>query len=526
MFRGLQRPETRAVIGVLGLVLVFYVVNNGVWLLLDRSSPSYDKAAHAGFALQFLRLFEEPTRLSLAKLLKVTQYWPPFFHLSSVPVTMVLGFSVASVAATNFLFLPVAVFSIYGIGRRLFDGWVGAWAVVLTLLYPIVYFLARTVLVDFALLAMVALSLNLVLASDGGLYPRRSWGLGLAAGCAMLTKWTAVVFLSGPALFWLVRCLRRGKPRPFAAAASLGLAALAFALVALPWYVKAFGPFVEGAKVAFGSDPLQEGDPAAVLDSVKWYWHATESALILWPLLIPTLAGLAACLVWRRHREGRLFLLCWTLPPLVFLVLIPNKDARFVVPALPAVAMMAAAGIQSMPWRTVRSAIWASTLAVGILQFYAISFGWPFPASQASNAPSRRADWRVGEIVSAIASTHAARPMLVGVLPNEPDFEPNLFILATAIGRLPLHVNGLGYHREAAEDWSRYDAIVSKTGTLSPEYSAGNRIALRQDLVRRAHASAGGLRIALWRTWPLPDGSRAEVYTITDTSGTPGTPAR
>ena len=98
MFRGLHRPETRAVVGVLGLALLFYVVNNGVWLLLDRSSPSYDKAAHAGFALQFLRLFEEPTRLSLAKLLKVTQYWPPFFHLSSVPVTMNL---VAVVAVSN-----------------------------------------------------------------------------------------------------------------------------------------------------------------------------------------------------------------------------------------------------------------------------------------------------------------------------------------------------------------------------------------------------------------------------------------
>ena len=171
---------------------------------------------------------------------------------------MVLGFSVTSVAATNFLFLPVAVFSIYGIGRRLFDGWVGAWAVVLTLLYPIVYFLARTVLVDFALLAMVALSLNLVLASDGGLHVRRSWGLGLAAGCAMLTKWTAVVFLSGPALFWLVRCLRRGKPRPVAVMPALGLAALAFAIVALPWYVKAFGPFLEGARRRSGRIPCRK----------------------------------------------------------------------------------------------------------------------------------------------------------------------------------------------------------------------------------------------------------------------------
>jgi 4-amino-4-deoxy-L-arabinose transferase-like glycosyltransferase len=514
MLCGTRRQESRAILAFLGLALLFYVVNNGIWLLLDRSSPSYDKAAHTGFALQFLRLFEAPTRLSLAKLLKVTQYWPPLFHIASVPVTMVLGFSVSSVAATNFLFLPVAVFSIYAIGRRLFDEWVGAGAVALTLLYPIVYALARTVLVDFALLAMVALSLHLLLASDGGLNPRRSWGLGLAIGGAMLTKWTAVVFLIGPALFWLARSSRREKPRPAAAALALGLAALTLVAVALPWYVKSFGPFLEGARVAFGSDPAQEGDPIRVLDSLHWYWHSTYDAMIQWPLLIPTLVGLVAGLVWQRPRAKLVFLWLWIVPPLVFFVLIPNKDGRFLVPALPAVAMVATAGIQSMPWPAVRSAVWASTLALGILQFYAISFAWPLPVSHFYTGPPRRADWKVDEIVSSIAAMNGPRPIRVAVLPNEPDFEPNLFILATAIGEFPLQVDGLGYHRESSQDWSRYDAVVSKTGAISPTYSAGMRTVLRDDLTRRAQSPAEAPRIVLWRTWPLPDGSRAEVYAI------------
>jgi len=60
------RPKTpRWVIAVLGAVVLFFVVNNGIWLLNDNTPPSYDRAAHTISALKYLRLFESPTRLSL-----------------------------------------------------------------------------------------------------------------------------------------------------------------------------------------------------------------------------------------------------------------------------------------------------------------------------------------------------------------------------------------------------------------------------------------------------------------------------
>jgi 4-amino-4-deoxy-L-arabinose transferase-like glycosyltransferase len=143
--------ESRWPVVALAGFVACYGIANSIWLLNDGSSPSFDKAAHAGFALKFLRLFEEPARLSLTKLLSVTQYWPPLFHVASVPFTLTLGFSVGSVAATNLLFLVIGATAIYRIGRRLFDRWVGAGAAVLTLLYPAVIGLSREVLVDFSL---------------------------------------------------------------------------------------------------------------------------------------------------------------------------------------------------------------------------------------------------------------------------------------------------------------------------------------------------------------------------------------
>jgi 4-amino-4-deoxy-L-arabinose transferase-like glycosyltransferase len=519
-------PWRRAAVpAVLCMCLAFYVINNGIWLALDASSPSYDKAAHAKFALEYLRLFEAPSRLSLTKLLIVTEYWPPFFHLASVPITITFGFSVSKVAATNFLFLPVAVFSIYAIGRHLFDEWVGVGAVVLTLLYPIVYALSRTVLVDFALLAMVALTVHVVLTSDGGLNPRRSWALGLVAGAAMLTKWTAVVFFLGPTLLWVARTIRRDRPRVVTVIAALALAMFTFAIVALPWYVRSFDTFVKGARVALGSDPAQEGDPVQVLASLEWYGRALRDQLVLTPLLIATLAGLLAC-VWRRSRAGLLFLACWILPPLVFFVLIPNKDGRFIVPALPAVALLAAAGIQSMRWRYGRAALWALVVAAGVLQFYAVSFAWPVMKANFYTGPPQHADWKVGEIVRAIGTMGSPAPILVAVLANDPNFEPNLFILEAAVGRLPMKVDGIGHELEPVETLDRYNAIVSKSGRISPRYSAASRPALRKALARWVSERRDRPRIVLWRTWPLPDGSRAEVYRVRHDAGIHQAPAR
>jgi 4-amino-4-deoxy-L-arabinose transferase-like glycosyltransferase len=510
------RPPTRSAgpIGLLILCVLFYAVNNGIWLLIDRSSPSFDRAAHASFALHYLRLFEAPTRLSMTKLLTVTQYWPPFFHLCSVPFTMALGFSVSSVAATNFLFLPVAVFSIYRIGRRLFDEWVGVGAVVLTLLYPMVYALSRAVLVDFALIAMVALSLDLVLASDAGLNRRRGWLLGGVFGCAMLTKWTAVTFLLGPTILWLALSFRRDRPPLRAVVVALGTVTLMFAIVALPWYVTAFEAFLRTARVAFGSDPAQEGDPVRIIDSLRWYWGAVQSALILKLLLIPTLVGAGAVVVRRRSWPAVAFLLCWIVPAVVFFVLIPNKDGRFIAPALPAVAIMATAGLRSLPWKALRTASWVFIVTAGLYQFYAISFAWPVKIDHFYTGPPRREDWRVNDILTAITTLDGAGPIGIAVLPNESDFEPNIFRLAAEARELPVRIEGVGHALEPISAWKRYDVIVSKTGSLSVEYATAFRSRLRDDLSAWMASTNRDPHITLWRTWPLPDGSLAQVYLV------------
>lgn len=509
------RPKTpRWVIAVLGAVVLFFVVNNGIWLLNDNTPPSYDRAAHTISALKYLRLFESPTRLSLTKLLTVTQYWPPLFHICSVPFTMLLGFSVQSVAATNFAFLLIAVYSIYRIGQSLFDDAVGVGAAVITMLYPIVFALSREVLVDFALMAMVLLCLHLILACKGGLDGKRSWLLGAALGCAMLAKWTAVAFLIGPAILCFALNVRDDRQSVKSKVLALAMLVAAFAVVALPWYVKSYSQFRAGARIALGSDPIREGDPVRVWESLQWYGYALRDLLISKRLLPITALGLVIYGVSTRAWRGLGFLLCWILPAAVFFVVIPNKDGRFIVPLLPALALMTAAGIRQIPWKALRMLTWAFLVVVGGYQFYTISFGWPTVQEHYYTHPPTKQDWRYAKILTALALSHPGQRLRIAILPNEPHFEPNLFKLVAEQRCLDYQIEGFGDGPEPVERLWSYDVFISKTGPIAIAHTAKWRLEFRERFLGWVARDQRSPQFTLWRSWPLPDGSRADVYLV------------
>jgi 4-amino-4-deoxy-L-arabinose transferase-like glycosyltransferase len=495
--------------------VLFYLVNNGVWLILDRSSPSYDKASHARAALGYLYLLEEPTRLSLTKLLTVTQYYPPLFHVLSLVFTLPLGFSTSAVAATNFLFLPALVLGIYGIGRRFFDEWVGAGAVVLTLLYPMIFAMSRTLLVDFPLTAMVAFSLYYIIASDAGLDERRSVRLGAVIGATMLTKWTAVVFLTVPWAFWLWLVIRRTRPSAKSVLIALAKVCAMAMVIAAPWYIKAYTEFLKTATAAFsGSFPQQEHDPTQMFESLRWYWSASEVALMLKPLLWLTAIGIAAFAVRRRAWTAVAFIACWVIPAFVFFILLPNKDGRYVVPLLPAFALVAAAGFQALPWKAARAGLWAAVVVAGVVQFYGISFGWPATIGHFYTGVPRREDWKIAEVVGALRNIPTHTWLQVGVLPDHPDFETNIFDLEGKRQKADLAFSGFGQIREPVENITNFDAVVLKTGTIAPEHTVAMRPTVRDDIRDWSRAGKHDPYIELVNTWPLPDGSQAEVYRI------------
>lgn len=498
---------------LLGLIAAFFLTNNLIWLFLDTLPPSWDQSAHASFCLDYLRIFSSPTRLSFTKILQVSTYWPPFFHLSSVPLLLLFGFSFDAVAATNFIYLVVLVFSVYKIGEYFFNEKVGIGAVLITLFYPMVYALSRDILLDFALLAMVALALFTILMSKGGMDRRWSWLLGVVLAFSLLTKWTALLFVIGPLFAVFIKNWITEKPLRKKAVLALGIAVLVFLVIVLPWYLKNLKEFSKQAETALFVDSSLQRDPTLFFQSMTWYGNALINSLISKPLILFSILGLAGYVLWVRKWEGHLFLLSWILPAFIVFAVIPNKDGRYIVPLLPALGILTSAGLCALPWRGAKRAVWMLLLLTAIIHFYGISFGWPTKIAHNFAYPPLKQDWKVEEILGTLQDSFPDRPVALAVLPNLEYFNPIVFKLYVNMKKLPYQVDEVGYSPLMLDKILQYNVFISKTGRISVRHTSQHRINFRREFRKLQEEMPGKtFPFKLWKTFPLPDQSQATVY--------------
>ena len=173
---------------------------------------------------------------------------------------------------------------------------------------------------------------------------RNRWALaGLAAGLGFLMK--GPVALVVPALvllpiWWRERRTTHLRPR------DLGLAALVFAAVGLPWYVAMTmehgRPYLQSFFISdnferFATDRFNDPRP------IWFYLPIVIGGLLPWSgyLLVLPWRGVADVLKHRRRltdTEWRLIL--WVAVPLVFFTLSIGKQPRYILPVLPPMAIL------------------------------------------------------------------------------------------------------------------------------------------------------------------------------------------
>ena len=236
---------------------------------------------------------------------------------------------------------------------------------------------------DMVLTAAVLLALiGLVRASRHGGFA--NWALyAIGIGIGALTKGPVIlvyllpVALLGP--WWLAASPAGGWRRwygPFA------LAVLAGAVLALCWAVPA------GRRGGPGyNEMILWGQTAGRMVSAfqharPWWWYLPVLPVILlpWSLWPPIWRALAAA----RKDAGAAerFCMAWFLPGLVAFSAISGKQVHYLIPLLPALALLAARALQRLPERTAGAGSLALVLAPWICLGLAISLASPLAALQ------------------------------------------------------------------------------------------------------------------------------------------------
>jgi 4-amino-4-deoxy-L-arabinose transferase-like glycosyltransferase len=278
-------------------------------------------------------------------------------------------------------------------GRRLYDPWTGAAAGMLYSLAPGVALSAFVVSTDPALLLGLALALwayVVLRTAKGRARVTAAVGFGAALGVAFLAKYAALYAVIGLAAHLALSADARRAWTPAAALAALA----AFAALAAPnlaW--NATHGFATVAHTASNADW-----GGRRFDIVPALGFLGAQFGVFGPVPFAVLLGGGAWLAWRRRLAGAdVLLLCFTLPPLVIILVeafVARANANWAAAAYAPGAILVGAWLvrwKAWPWLGT-AAISQGVLVVALM----IGLSWPVLADKAglSNGLKRLRGWR------------------------------------------------------------------------------------------------------------------------------------
>lgn len=493
--------STRAVYLWAFLLWVAFAAVDVWWILYDRQPQGCDQAGHLIRAAAFAHSLHP---FSLNDLLKSWntevgqggEYtYPPLYHLVTGVFIWVLGRPPIAAVATNEIALWFLLVSVIQLGRRAFTLSVGVGSAVLVALYATLAQFRHEAFVDFALVGITSWSAWQLVKTEAFSRRRASIGVGISIGLALLVKQAVVIFLAPPALYVLFQHRGdqiRNRWVNVLCAAGSGL------LVASTWYGLHWRAVMANLALNQRVAPI-EGDPMpwTLIGAIYYPW-VMSCIQIGFPLFVVAIASAMVWLFRKRQQtattnEKRLcrgVIVTWivgSLPVLTFLLL--NKDMRYSLPVLPAVALLTCSLLTWISRRPIRIAGWLLLMLSAFPYYTFVMFAWPpirqeigFYTGQTHwlvwsdnnyfGMGPKKEDWHIPEMLTRMRlespQSTLLKPIHIAILPFLLRFNPNSVTLEAIERGIPAQVTAIGNDTPALtpEDLRPFDFLLVKTGDL------------------------------------------------------------
>jgi 4-amino-4-deoxy-L-arabinose transferase-like glycosyltransferase len=412
-------PSTRRACGALATFWLALLPLFALWLWLDRGIAPWDMSMHAGLVL---RLHDGLRAGNPWRVYELSRFYPPLFHVLAVPASF-LSTHPDAFCFGNWLVLLALLWLTFALGRELTGTAAGLAAALLLPGFAYVAWMGRMPMTDLTLAATVTFTLWLLVRPIDLADARQARLLGLSIALGLLAKWPYVLFTAAPLaqLLWrhFVRSGRDAKARtfwrPFAHVMLWPL------VLATPWYARSVPSLVGKAWWHLGSGVVaDEGDPPVwSVASLEYYAQHLWLEYFRVPLLLLFVAGALVVLrAWLRRDGSRIAAaarwapLGWSLAGgLACLVVIANKDPRYLLPFMPLAAVVCGAWLAVL-----RPAVQGRALLA------CAALGWLLVADDLFRlAPPDPTDWKLDETADAILPhlDPAVTPLRVLVVPND-----------------------------------------------------------------------------------------------------------
>lgn len=533
---------------LLAIILIFLLsaLSDYIWLKLENVPPGWDESLHLTKSLEYFNILTNPGAGMISNLIQVDNYYPPFYHFSTVLSYFLFGTSMDAAISINIFYFGILLVSVYGIGKYLYNQETGLIAVFLISLYPTMVGMRRFYLIEIALVATVTLSIYLLLLSDNFKNRKYSIGFGIALAISILTKWTAVFFIIGPLVFVLyesiikkpaeIKNLRKKerkkrasnkRPNPWINIILMGASALFLSLI---WYAPHISEVYR--TIVWGNEywGTTEGDPEVfTLKSIFFYVIALINSQISFVFFIVFLAGLIMALK-ANHRSNYL-LLSWIILPYIVMTLLRNKNDRYTIASIAAVAVISAYWIASLERKKTKAIVLSIIVLLGGIQLFTLSMGIDiasdirikssvgdidlYSAGSYGTRPPMSNDWKVEEALDSIIADSKTNPRMygrvgyLGIVPDMPFTNGLTYGYYSYMKKLPFNVISVPYF-EALEpfvqNFLNFDYLIFKSGENSG-YSRKKLVKDMYDYFDQHNSS-----YSLVKEYDLPDGSMLTVY--------------
>lgn len=431
------------------ILWLFHLINNYIWLKIDTSPLRWDPGNHYLSSLRYFDVLSHPSIHLLSEIVNVCGTYPPLVGIIPTPLYVLFGRDPdTAIFIMNSIFLFILIFSVYGIGKKLCNNNAGILASFIVIMYPMLFGQTRLFMPDLPLTAMTSLSLYTLLLTDGFKNRKYSLFFGMTLGLGMLTKFTFVFYVIGPIAFVMyptfkfnintilkkeefVQYFIRSKIQFFNVISSLFLGGLVLSV----WYLPNFHHVLKSQLANATAGGAIRGHPDIfTLKSFLYYLFGliNDQSFFFFVLFIIALLYLT-----KLKSKNITFLAIWIGVTYLVFSLILNKDIRYIMPLLPAVALISAIGIERINNRKVKTVLIALIIIFGCVQFFAVSYGTDHLPQREyiitslgtinlfnqnlGFAPHPIAeDWKTQEILEIINETRTYDTAIIGVIPDNP----------------------------------------------------------------------------------------------------------
>lgn len=371
---------------ILALVclIVFHISANIIWLILNRTPPTWDAALHTTISINYLEYLKNNFfQFNLMDFLRLTTYYPPFVHWVG-SIFAFLGNSYhKSVQLTGTFFFALSILLTFLYARALFkSAFIAFVSAFFFSFFITIYQQSRSHMLDLPLTSLVLLTLLFLQKSKLLTNKKNSLLFFVTLALSVLTKWYAPLFVVIPLVFYIpsfIKIIKKGEKK-FITNLLLGI--IVFATITLPWYISNYQSLTSAISV---NAQGELADPQKLLSFENLFFYL--KLIIMFQLsffgFIFFLLSVALIIVDIVKNHKYQLSLLTTAAQVIFIysvfTFIGNKNIRYLIPLMPFVAIIMGYGaLKLLKQQNILCKIIPLLLSVYMfVSFFILSFGVP-----------------------------------------------------------------------------------------------------------------------------------------------------